>query len=112
MKEFKLRQRALHVYSEAARVLQFRDACKEGNIQKLGQLMNESHASCRDLYECSCKELDDTVAKCLENKAIGARLTGAGWGGCVVAVFDQKHPELDVLFWSQPASGIQIAACN
>lgn len=61
MDEFKLQQRASHVYSEAARVVLFKDACQVGDLQRLGKLMNESHASCRDMYECSCKELDNTV---------------------------------------------------
>lgn len=112
MNQFKLSQRALHVYSEAARVTQFKDACLKGDINKLGELMNESHASCRDLYECSCPELDQTVEKCIKNKALGARLTGAGWGGCVVALFTEKQPDFSVLFWSQPGGGIQITRCN
>lgn len=65
---FKLHQRAKHVYGEAARVLRFQSVCSsEGadSIQTLGELMNQSHASCRDLYECSCPELDQLVDVCL-----------------------------------------------
>lgn len=65
---FKLHQRAKHVYGEAARVQQFQSVCdSEGadSIQTLGELMNQSHASCRDLYECSCPELDQLVDVCL-----------------------------------------------
>lgn len=62
MEEFKLAQRATHVFSEAARVLQFREAANKGDIHKMGALMNESHESCRQLYECSCDELDRTVS--------------------------------------------------
>uniref|UniRef100_A0A3B4CCB2 Galactokinase 2 n=1 Tax=Pygocentrus nattereri TaxID=42514 RepID=A0A3B4CCB2_PYGNA len=61
---FKLYQRARHVYSEAARVLQFKAVCDsspDGAVLQLGNLMNQSHASCRDLYECSCLELDQLV---------------------------------------------------
>lgn len=68
MTHFKLHQRAKHVYGEAARVRQFQSVCdSEGSdsIQKLGELMNQSHASCRDLYECSCPELDQLVDICL-----------------------------------------------
>ncbi|XP_036400290.1 N-acetylgalactosamine kinase [Megalops cyprinoides] len=86
---FKLYQRAKHVYGEAARVLQFRAVCEraaDGAVRRLGELMRESHASCRDLYECSCPELDQLVDACLRSGAAGSRLTGAGWGGCVVSM--------------------------
>ena len=65
---FKLYDRASHVYSEARRVEEFQEICNTappGAAEKLGQLMNESHVSCRDLYECSCPELDSLVELCL-----------------------------------------------
>ncbi|KAG7245495.1 hypothetical protein INR49_010946 [Caranx melampygus] len=86
---FRLHQRAKHVYGEAARVLQFKSVCDSGpaeSIQLLGDLMNQSHASCRDLYECSCTELDQLVDICRKSGAVGSRLTGAGWGGCAVSM--------------------------
>ncbi|XP_006168840.1 N-acetylgalactosamine kinase isoform X3 [Tupaia chinensis] len=86
---FKLYQRAKHVYSEAARVLQFKKICEESPdnmVQLLGDLMNQSHTSCRDLYECSCPELDQLVDICRKFGAQGSRLTGAGWGGCTVSI--------------------------
>lgn len=67
--EFKLKQRAKHVYSEAARVFEFDEVCRsatgENALQKLGQLMDDSHGSCRDWFECSCPELNElqTAAK-------------------------------------------------
>ncbi|XP_077067280.1 N-acetylgalactosamine kinase isoform X2 [Siphateles boraxobius] len=87
--QFKLYQRARHVYSEAARVLQFKAVCDSSPanaVAQLGELMNRSHASCRDLYECSCPELDQLVDICLQAGAVGSRLTGAGWGGCTVSM--------------------------
>ncbi|XP_068131512.1 N-acetylgalactosamine kinase [Hyperolius riggenbachi] len=86
---FKLYQRAMHVYSEAARVLAFKKVCDEAPanaVQLLGDLMNQSHVSCRDMYECSCSELDQLVDICLKSGAVGSRLTGAGWGGCTVSM--------------------------
>ncbi|KAF9677193.1 hypothetical protein SADUNF_Sadunf08G0082400 [Salix dunnii] len=90
-KHFKLHHRAAHVYSEAKRVHAFRDAVSsnlsdEDKLKKLGELMNESHYSCSVLYECSCPELEELVETCRDNDALGARLTGAGWGGCAVAL--------------------------
>ncbi|KAG6541475.1 hypothetical protein Mapa_017149 [Marchantia paleacea] len=91
--EFHLLNRAKHVYSEAQRVYRFRDtvlSCdsEDATLMRLGSLMDESHASCRDLYACSCAELEELVKVCGANGAWGARLTGAGWGGCVVALVD------------------------
>ncbi|KAK8938745.1 Galactokinase [Platanthera zijinensis] len=88
---FKLFQRASHVYSEAKRVYSFRDAMlsnhsDEEKLQELGELMNDSHYSCSVLYECSCPELEELVKVCRDNGALGARLTGAGWGGCAVTL--------------------------
>ncbi|CAH2274025.1 N-acetylgalactosamine kinase isoform X1 [Pelobates cultripes] len=86
---FKLYQRAKHVYSEAARVLAFKAVCDDppaNAVQLLGDLMNQSHSSCRDMYECSCPDLDQLVDICLKSGAIGSRLTGAGWGGCAVSM--------------------------
>ncbi|XP_074150562.1 N-acetylgalactosamine kinase [Sminthopsis crassicaudata] len=95
---FKLYQRAKHVFSEAARVLQFQKICEEAPanaIQLLGDLMNQSHGSCRSLYECSCPELDRLVDVCRQFGAQGSRLTGAGWGGCAVSLVPtDKLPDL------------------
>lgn len=113
LKTFHLRRRAMHVFTEAQRVFDFQKACEAGDLLKMGELMNSSHESCRDNYECSCPELDSTVQKCFEAGCLGARLTGAGWGGCVVALIDSSEKEkvaskLDVLFWSEPSSGIEL----
>ncbi|CAN6468976.1 unnamed protein product [Victoria cruziana] len=90
-KHFKLFQRASHVYSEAKRVHLFKETVSsnlssEDMLKRLGELMNESHHSCSVLYECSCPELEELVKVCREKGALGARLTGAGWGGCAVAL--------------------------
>ncbi|XP_029009053.1 N-acetylgalactosamine kinase [Betta splendens] len=93
---FKLHQRAKHVYGEAARVLKFKSVCDSepaGSVRLLGDLMNQSHASCRDMYECSCPELDQLVDICLRSGAVGSRLTGAGWGGCAVSMVPSEKVE-------------------
>lgn len=94
-KHFKLFQRASHVYCEAKRVYAFRDTVlsklsDEDKLKRLGELMNESHHSCSVLYECSCPELEELVNICRDNGALGARLTGAGWGGCAVALVKEN----------------------
>uniref|UniRef100_A0A1D1ZJE9 Galactokinase n=1 Tax=Anthurium amnicola TaxID=1678845 RepID=A0A1D1ZJE9_9ARAE len=94
-KHFKLFQRASHVYSEAKRVHTFRETVlselsDEDMLKRLGYLMNESHYSCSVLYECSCPELEELVEVCRDNGALGARLTGAGWGGCAVALVKEN----------------------
>ncbi|KAI1083119.1 galactokinase [Whalleya microplaca] len=92
---FKLRQRALHVFTEALRVLKFLSLLEDpahatfsGDTSdfnaKLGNLMNETQDSCRDLYECSCPEIDELCKIAREAGSYGSRLTGAGWGGCSV----------------------------
>ncbi|KAF2660555.1 galactokinase [Lophiostoma macrostomum CBS 122681] len=88
--KFMLRQRTLHVFSEALRVITFRkllsDPPGEGKelIKALGDLMNETQTSCRDVYDCSCPELDELCDLARSAGASGSRLTGAGWGGCSV----------------------------
>ncbi|KAJ2876519.1 galactokinase [Coemansia asiatica] len=85
--KFKLLNRALHAFSEALRVVKFRQVCEcpSGDVAKaLGSLMNESQDSCRDLFECSCPELDELCTIARKAGSLGSRLTGAGWGGCSV----------------------------
>jgi galactokinase len=84
-----LQARAVHVFSEAARVLRFRNLCIGGDypdvkILALGGLMRMSHESCKDKFECSSPELEDLIACAKRANSLGSRLTGAGWGGCTV----------------------------
>lgn len=127
---FKLRQRATHVFEEALRVVQFQELCeKEGCGKELGHLMNLSHDSLQTLYECSHPQLDSLVSIARESGALGARLTGAGWGGCMVALVNTEHAatlisslkekfyeslhfensnDMDLIFSSCPGSGAAI----
>ncbi len=79
--------RALHVISENERVIKAREALTSGDIKTFGELMYASHQSLQDLYEVSGEELDAIVEFCKTYKeCIGARMTGAGFGGCAIAL--------------------------
>ena len=82
-----IRKRARHVISENERTLQARDAMNAGDALLLGQLMVESHISMRDDFEVSSGALD-AIVDCANAEAAcyGARMTGAGFGGCAVAL--------------------------
>ena len=77
---------ARHVVSENQRVLAFVDALRAGDLDRCGRLMDESHASLRDDFRVSTPELDALVDALVDAAAYGARLTGAGFGGCAVAL--------------------------
>ncbi len=81
-----LGSRVRHVVEEQARVAEAVAALRAtGHLP--GELLNASHQSLRTLYECSCPELDWLVVAAQEQPGVtGARLTGAGWGGCAIAV--------------------------
>jgi galactokinase len=81
------RKRARHVSTEDERTLESVEALKAGNIVRFGELMNGSHESLKTDYEVSCKELDVMVeaARSIEG-VYGARMTGAGFGGCTVSL--------------------------
>ena len=87
-------RRARHVVEEIGRSNQAEALLEAGDIQNFGRLMNECHASLRDLYEVSCPELNVMVniAQPL-NGCYGARLTGAGFGGCTVNLVSKNDVE-------------------
>ena len=80
------RKRARHVITENARVLEAVQALQRQDFGAFGQLMYASHRSLRDDYEVSTPELDAFVEIALQSSALGARLTGAGFGGCAIAL--------------------------
>ncbi len=82
-----------HVVSENARVLQASEALEEGDLDRLGHLLGASHASLRDDFRVSTPELDVLVDELVRAGARGARLTGGGFGGCVVAVCDETEAD-------------------
>ena len=81
-----LRSRALHVVGETARTRFGAQLLSRGYVKRFGVLLYESHESCRRLYDCSAPELDLVVATARRAGALGARLTGAGWGGTVLVL--------------------------
>jgi galactokinase len=85
-----LLRRARHVITEQQRVVDAVEALAQRDHAMLGELMNESHASLRDDFEVSCPELDrlQLLAKS-QRGVLGARLTGAGFGGCTVQLVER-----------------------
>jgi galactokinase len=82
-----LLQRSRHVVGENKRTEDTAVALENGDWVKVGQLMNESHASMRDDYEVSCKEIDILVELAQSFEGVyGSRLTGGGFGGCTVTL--------------------------
>lgn len=82
-----LRRRARHVVSENRRVLAAVAALRDGHAERLGDLLREGHASLRDDFQISVPEIDLLVALAEAEPGVhGARLTGGGFGGCIVAV--------------------------
>lgn len=82
-----VRRRARHIVTENRRVLDFVVASKAGDLDSMGRLMIESHRSMQHDYETSNEAMDAAVDRTLaEPDVIGARLTGGGFGGCVVAL--------------------------
>lgn len=80
-------KRAQHVIEENDRVKHATIALNNGDLEHFGKLMYDSHYSLRDKYEVSCKELDTIIQYCETNPDVaGARMTGAGFGGCAIAL--------------------------
>lgn len=110
-----LRRRARHVVTENARVAAFADALRAGDAAGAGALMVESHASLRDDFEVSTPALDRLVESLLATPGVlGARLTGAGFGGCTVALV---RPGTDVsasgpVWRVRPSAGARVEVVN
>ena len=86
-----LLRRARHVVTENQRVLAATEALKTANWSTLGELLFESHHSLRDDYQVSCEELDVLVELAqAQDDVFGARMTGGGFGGCIVALVDRE----------------------
>lgn len=89
-------RRVRHVVTENARVLETLDALADGRLERLGELLSASHASMRDDFEISIPELDLAVTTAMETGAVGARMTGGGFGGAAIAIISEaKLSELE-----------------
>ena len=89
-----LLRRSKHVIYENHRVLEVSEAMRNNDVNKIGQLMNDSHFSLKNDYEVSSKELDIMVEIAQkEAGCFGARMTGAGFGGCAIALIDESFQE-------------------
>ncbi len=84
-------RRARHVITENDRTVRAADAMASGDAEQLGRLMDDSHASLRDDFEVSSAALDAMVDAARDAGCLGARMTGAGFGGCAVALVDAGH---------------------
>ncbi|WP_306367257.1 galactokinase [Nocardiopsis sp. CC223A] len=87
------RRRVRHVVTENARVLEAVDLLRAGAVAEVGPLLTASHASLRDDYEVSVPEVDTAVDAALAAGALGARITGGGFGGCVIALVDADRAD-------------------
>lgn len=85
-------RRCRHVVGENDRTLKAAEALSSGDAAAMGRLMSASHASLRDDYEVSCRELDLLVESALAQPGVlGARMTGGGFGGCTVNLVKQQN---------------------
>ncbi|MGI5214331.1 galactokinase [Plantactinospora sp. CA-290183] len=83
-----VRRRVRHVVTENARVLETVDLLRAGRLAETGPLLTASHASMRDDFEITVPEVDTAVEAALHAGAYGARMTGGGFGGCVLALVE------------------------
>jgi galactokinase len=105
-------KRARFVVEENLRVLRAETALTEGDLETFGYLLKRSHAGLRDLYEVSCVELDRIVNCAADHPGVlGARMTGAGFGGCAIVLLKSSEVEkfeenlisvFDQLKWTKP----------
>jgi galactokinase len=87
-----LQRRTKHAFTEQQRVLNSKLALVKGDLKEFGKFLNDSHYSLRHDYNVSCTELDFIVDQLSKSEyCLGARMTGAGFGGCCIALIDTNH---------------------
>jgi galactokinase len=87
-------RRARHVLSENQRVLDFVAALGDSEFTAAGQILTASHASMRDDFEITTEHIDLIADTAVRAGALGARMTGGGFGGCVIALVPVDRAEL------------------
>jgi galactokinase len=111
--DHKLKCRARHVVTEDERVLRAVDLLRARDLTGLGPLLLASHASLRDDFEVSIPELDRVVDVAMARGAVGARMTGGGFGGCAIALVPgvARHAVLgafgNAAFEVRPVGGVR-----
>jgi galactokinase len=115
-------RRCRHVVGENRRTVAAAQALTEQRYERAGELMVQSHNSLRDDYEVSCPELDCLVEEAMKVKGVyGARMTGGGFGGCIVALVqpravemlsDHLHKAYTARFGRQPNVTVTIATAG
>lgn len=89
--ELRVRACCRHVWTENGRVLAALEAMRANDVARLGALMNQAHTSARDDYVISCPEVEILIEAAHEVDGVaGARPTGAGWGGCIIALVENE----------------------
>jgi galactokinase len=89
-----LRARAVHVVGETARTRFGAQLLRQRKLTQFGRLLYESHESCRRSYQCSTPELDTVVHAAKRAGALGASLTGVGWGGAAVVLVGKGEEKI------------------
>jgi galactokinase len=102
------RSRARHVISENERVRETVAALADGDLERVGELLNASHASLRDCFEISTPIVEQTVGRLREAGAIGARIIGGGFGGHVLGLLPPHVPPLPGAIEVHPGPGAKI----
>jgi galactokinase len=89
----RLRRLTRHVVTEDQRVAEVLALCEAGRTREIGPVLTAGHASLRDDFQVSCPELDLVVDTALANGALGARMTGGGFGGSAIVLVDAEQEE-------------------
>lgn len=116
-----VRNRVAHVTGEITRTAHAIELLKSGDMAGLGQALNDSHASLRDLYEVTVPELDLAVDVTLEHGALGARMVGGGFGGSTIALLPVSdidatvtalHSAFATAGFNAPECGVAVASAG
>ncbi len=105
-----LSRRAQHIIGDNARVQATIDALEHHDLEEVGRLIDECHASLRDLYEISTPAVEDAVRRCKQAGAVGARIMGGGFGGNVLALMPPGAMPPAQAIRVRPGPGAEVEA--